>query len=238
MISWMGRLNCCKSATGGFFVFEKCSIQETVKKLDTDEKKGLSYGEAGRRLLANGRNEMKAVRQKTGVELFWEQLQDPLIYVLIAAAVVSVFLGEISDAVIIGVVVVLNATVGVLQEGKARKALDALKKLTSPRAMVLREGKPMELPAAELVTGDVVFLETGCQVPADLRLIQTTNLKVEESALTGEALPVEKDALFLVGKGVESPLGDRRNMAYMSTWSAECDSVCWLRALARKEYKN
>lgn len=198
-------------------MFEKCSIQETVKKLDTDEKKGLSYGEAGRRLLANGRNEMKAVRQKTGVELFGEQLQDPLIYVLIAAAVVSAFLGEISDAVIIGVVVVLNATVGVLQEGKARKALDALKKLTSPRAMVLREGKPMELPAAELVTGDVVFLETGCQVPADLRLIQTTNLKVEESALTGEALPVEKDALFLVGKGVESPLGDRRNMAYMST---------------------
>ncbi|MCM1568408.1 MAG: cation-translocating P-type ATPase [Roseburia sp.] len=198
-------------------MFEKYSIQETVKKLDTDEKRGLSCPEAARRLLANGKNEMKAARKKTGFQLFLEQLQDPLIYVLIAAAAVSTLLGEVSDAVIIGVVVLLNAVVGMLQEGKARRALEALKKLTCPRAVALREGKPIELPAAELVTGDVVYLETGCQIPADLRLVQTMNLKVEESALTGEALPTEKDALFLVGKGVEAPLGDRRNMAYMST---------------------
>lgn len=198
-------------------MFEQCSIQETLKKLCTDERLGLDEAEAQRRLLANGRNEMKAARKKTCVENFLEQLNDPLIYVLIVAAVVSVFLREISDAVIIGVVVLLNAVVGMLQEGKARKALESLKKLTSPRAVVIREGVRREIPAAELVTGDLVYLEAGCQVPADLRLIGGANLKIEESALTGESLPMEKDALFLVGNGREVPLGDRRNMAYMST---------------------
>jgi len=198
-------------------LFEQCGIQETIKKLNTDGGAGLSEAEAHRRLLANGRNEMKAARKKTCVENFLEQLNDPLIYVLMVAAAVSVFLREISDAVIIGVVVLLNAAVGMLQEGKARRALESLKKLTSPRAVVIREGVRRDIPAAELVTGDLVCLEAGCQVPADLRLISGANLKVEESALTGEALPIEKDALFLVGSGMEVPLGDRRNMAYMST---------------------
>lgn len=198
-------------------MFEQCSIQETIKKLCTDERLGLDEAEAHRRLLANGRNEMKAERKKTFVENFLAQLNDPLIYVLMVAAAVSVFLKEISDAVIIGVVVILNAVVGMLQEGKARKALESLKKLTSPHAVVIREGVRREIPAAELVTGDLVCLEAGCQVPADLRLTGGANLKIEESALTGESLPMEKDALFLVRNGLEVPLGDRRNMAYMST---------------------
>lgn len=198
-------------------MFERYSASETVRELKSDMQTGLTMREAGERLRIDGRNEMRAGRKKTPIESFLEQLNDPLIYVLIAAAVVSVLLHEVSDAVIIGVVVVMNAVVGMLQEGKARKALEALKKLASPRALVIRGGKRMEIPAAELVRGDLVCLEAGCQVPADLRLVSSSNLKIEESALTGEALPVEKDAGFVGMKGKEIPMGDRRNMAYMST---------------------
>ena len=198
-------------------MFEQYSIGQTAEELNSDIYEGLTHREAGERLRRDGKNEMKAARKKTPIESFLEQLNDPLIYVLIVAAVVSVLLGEISDAVIIGVVVVMNALVGMLQEGKARKALESLKKLTSPKAMVIREGRRMEIPAAELVKGDLVCLEAGCQVPADLRLTEAANLKIEESALTGESLPMEKDADFVGGKGRQLPLGDRRNMAYMST---------------------
>ncbi len=198
-------------------MFEQYSVSETVRELKSDGRAGLTTKEAGERLRRDGRNEMKEGRKKTPVESFLEQLNDPLIYVLIVAAAVSVLLGEVSDAVIIGVVVVMNAVVGMLQEGKARKALESLKKLASPRAMVIRDGRRGEIPAAELVKGDLVYLEAGCQVPADLRLMTSSNLKIEESALTGEALPVEKDAMFQGRRGAQLPLGDRRNMAYMST---------------------
>lgn len=198
-------------------MFEQCSIQETVQQLESDLKQGLTEKEAAVRLTRDGRNEMREERKKTVIESFWEQLNDPLIYVLIVAAAVSVLLREISDAVIIAVVVCMNAVVGMLQEGKARKALESLKKLTSPKAVVIREGRRREIPAAELVKGDLVCLEAGCQVPADLRLVDTMNLKVEESALTGESLPIEKNAAFLGQRGKQLPLGDRHNMAYMST---------------------
>ena len=117
------------------FVFEQCSVQEVINRFKSDGARGLCESEAKKRLLENGRNEMKEPRKKTAIENFLEQLKDPLIYVLIIAAVVSVFLQEISDAVIIGVVVFVNALVGMIQEGKARKALEALKKLTTPKAM-------------------------------------------------------------------------------------------------------
>lgn len=198
-------------------MFEQCSIQETLLQLESNPEHGLTEKEAAARLARDGRNEMKGERKKTVFESFFEQLNDPLIYVLIVAAVVSVLLHEISDAVIIAVVVCMNAVVGMLQEGKARKALESLKKLTSPKAVALREGKRKEIPAAELVRGDIVCLEAGCQIPADLRLLTTANLKVEESALTGESLPVEKDAAFVGRRGEHLPLGDRHNMAYMST---------------------
>lgn len=197
-------------------MFENRSISQTSEYFTTDIQRGLTDEEAGRRLLKDGRNEMKGARKKTPIESFLEQLNDPLIYVLIAAAGISVFLKEYSDAVIIGVVVVVNAVVGMIQEGKAQKALDSLKKLTSPHAVVVRNGAKKEIPAAELVAGDLVCLEAGCQVPADLRLVRTNSLKAEESALTGESLPIEKDALFMAGNtGI--PLGDRHNMAFMST---------------------
>lgn len=196
-------------------MFEKCSVQETVLKVNSNEQRGLAEGEAFRRLQKEGRNEMKEPRKQTPLETFVEQLNDPLIYVLIAAAAISLFLKEVSDAVIIGIVVFVNAFVGMVQEGKARKALDALKKLTSPKAVVVRDGVRKEMPAAELVCGDLVCLEAGCQVPADMRLVESSSLKAEEAALTGESLPVEKNAGFLAKS--ELPLGDRKNMVYMST---------------------
>lgn len=196
-------------------MFEDKKIEEVIRYFGCNVEKGLTQEEAARLLKLNGRNEMKAARKKTLLESFFKQLNDPLIYVLIAAAVVSVILKEVSDAVIIGVVVFMNAIVGMVQEGKAQKALDSLKKLTSPKAVVIRGGSRMEIPAAELVTGDLVCLEAGCQVPADLRLIRTNSLKIEESSLTGESLPVEKEAWYQAKGNV--PLGDRRNMAYMST---------------------
>lgn len=182
---------------------------------------GLTEEEAARRLVSEGRNELQEARSKTPVETFLAQLQDPLIYVLLGAAVISFLLRELADAAIICVVVFLNAFVGMVQEGKAKKALDALKKLTSPHAVVVRDGIKREIPASELVVGDLVCLEAGCQVPADMRLIRASNLKIEESALTGENLPVEKTAdmspEMSAAESEETPLGDRYNMAFMTT---------------------
>lgn len=188
--------------------------------------KGLTEEEAAQRLLSDGRNELQSPRGKTPVETFLAQLNDPLIYVLLGAAVISFLLREIADAAIICVVVFLNAFVGMVQEGKARRALEALRKLTSPHAIVVRDGVKKEIPAADLVVGDMVCLETGCQVPADMQLVQSANLKIEESALTGENLPVEKVAepewdgdrlLQSISTDEDIPLGDRKNMAFMST---------------------
>ena len=196
-------------------MFEARSIQETCRELQSDGERGLTRQEAVRRYGIHGKNALREKRKKTVIESFFSQLNDPLIYVLLVAAAISVFLEETSDAVIIGVVVLLNAVVGMMQEGKAQRALDSLKKLVSPKAFVIREGVLQEVEAYTLVVGDLVNLEAGCQVPADLRLIESTNLKAEESALTGESLPADKSAAFIGQEGM--PLGDRRNMVYMST---------------------
>lgn len=183
---------------------------------------GLTEAEAAARLQKEGRNELRTRRNKTPLENFLAQLNDPLIYVLLGAAGISFLLKEIADAVIICVVILLNAVVGMIQEGKARKALEALKKLTSPHAIVLRDGIKRDISAAELVVGDMVYLETGCQVPADMELVEANNLRIEESALTGENLPVEKKVDISqksVGKQGrdDRPLGDCYNRAFMST---------------------
>ncbi len=199
-------------------MFEEKSIEEVSGHFHTDPDKGLSWAEAVTRLSADGRNELEGERKKSIPETFLEQLNDPLICVLLVAAFVSFLLKEYSDTVIIGVVIILNATVGVIQEGKAQKALDSLKKLTSPEAHVRRGGEIRKIAAAELASGDVVLLEAGMQVPADLRLTRTWNLKIEESALTGESLPVEKNADFQ-SMG-ELQIGERKNEAFMSTMVA------------------
>ena len=151
-----------------------------------------------------GRNVLKDARRKTLPESFLEQLNDPLIFILFVAAAISMLLGEVSDTAIILAVILVNALVGVVQEGKAQKALDALKQMTSPMAVIKRDGKQVEIPARDLIPGDIVCLDAGRQVPADLELISVNSLKIEESALTGESVPVEKD----LGK---------HNRAYMST---------------------
>lgn len=196
-------------------MFEERSVQETSAHFRTDPDRGLSWAEAVTRLSADGKNELEQERKKSTPEIFLEQLNDPLICVLIISAFVSFLLKEISDAVIIAAVILLNAAVGVIQEGKAQRALDSLKKLTSPNAHVRRAGEVREIPAADLVAGDVVLLEAGMQVPADLRLTKSWNLKIEESALTGESLPVEKDADFLAERNLQA--GERKNEAFMST---------------------
>lgn len=156
---------------------------------------GLSETEARNRLAKEGYNELKKQKKKSMFRVFLEQLLDPLIYVLLVAAFVSVLLKEYSDAAIIVAVILLNALAGMIQEGKAKKALAALEKLQSPMAMVIRSGMKREIPANELVTGDLVCLETGCRVPADLVLVEAVELQAEESALTGESIPVLKKAM-------------------------------------------
>ena len=147
-------------------------------------------------------------KKKSVLQSFLEQLNDPLIYVLLAAALISVLLGEYSDAGIIAFVVCLNAAVGVLQEGKAQRALDSLKQLMQPRAVVIRDGSEQEIPAAKLVVGDLVCLQAGAMVPADLRLVEAENLQLQEAALTGENLPVQKQTARLSGKtGRQDPAG-------------------------------
>ena len=138
-----------------------------------------------------------------------------MIYILIIAAIISAFLGEISDALIILLVIIINAVIGVIQESKAEKALDALKELSTPKALVKRDGSLKEILSEDIVPGDIVIIDAGRYIPGDLRLIDTANLKIEESAFTGESVPSEKDASFLPDK--EIPIGDQNNMAFMST---------------------
>lgn len=188
---------------------------ELEELFDSSLEKGLTQAEAEKRRIQYGENRLKGRKKKGFFALFLEQLNDPLIYILMAAIAISLFLKEAGDAAIIAVVIFMNAIVGVVQEGKARKAIEALQQLTSPRALVKREGKEREIESSLLVPGDVVCLEAGRQVPADIRLVQAVNLKIEESALTGESIPSQKTAESL--KEGERGLGDRHNMAFMTT---------------------
>ena len=193
----------------------KKSKNEILKDLDVDEKNGLSSTEALRRLEKYGKNKLETKKKKTLFKQFLSQLKDVMIYILIIAAIISAFLGEISDALIILLVIIINAVTGVVQESKAEKALDALKELSTPKALVKRDGSLKEILSEDIVPGDIVIIDAGRYIPGDLRLIDTANLKIEESAFTGESVPSEKDASFLPDK--EIPIGDQNNMAFMST---------------------
>ncbi len=143
--------------------------------------------------MTRGQNIIKEGKQKTRLEAFFEQLNDPLIFILFIAVSISLLLKEFSDAIIILTVILVNAIIGVIQEGKAQKALESLKKLTTPKALLREKGHIREIPASDLIPGDEVVLDAGRQIPADLELIEVNSLKVEEAALTGESVPVEKD---------------------------------------------
>ena len=181
----------------------------------SSSEKGLSSEEAAKRLQDYGPNELKETAKKTLFMMFLDQFRDFMIMVLMAAAAVSGIIGEMIDTIAIVVIVILNAIIGFVQEYRAEKAMKALKELAAPEALVHRDRKRMSIPASELVPGDAVLLEAGRIVPADIRLSESAQLKIEEAALTGESIPVEKSVNAL--KEASIPLGDRKNMAYKGT---------------------
>ena len=190
-------------------------IEELVSGLQTHLERGLTQQEVQERLGKFGPNELTERPRPGFFALLWDQFNNYLVIILIIAALVSLALGEYVDSIAIMFIVALNAVVGVIQESKAEQALAALKKMAAPNAQVLRDGHHVTIPSREIVGGDIVLLEAGNYVPADLRLVESVNLKIEEASLTGESVPVEKNAGVVLDK--EIPLGDRRNTAFMGT---------------------
>ena len=191
------------------------SVEAVASEFQSDIGKGLSQDEARQRLQKFGPNELTEKPRPGFLSLLWDQFNNYLVIILIIAAILAAVLGEYVDSVAIMCIVVLNAVIGVIQESKAEQALAALKKMAAPNAQVIRDGFQVTVPSRELVPGDIVLLEAGNYVPADLRLVSTANLKVEEASLTGESVPVEKNAGLVLDK--EAGLGDRRNSAFLST---------------------
>ena len=195
-------------------LIHQLEIEELFKILKTTPN-GLDSREAQRRLEIYGPNELPEGEKKTPFAMFLDQFKDPMIVLLLAAALISGAVGEAHDTIVILVIVVLNSVVGFVQEYRAEKALEALKALAAPEATVIRDGRLQKIPATELVPGDIVLLEAGQVVPADLRLFESAGLKVDESPLTGESIPVEKTTKPIPQKDV--PLADKLNMAFMGT---------------------
>jgi len=190
-------------------------IDDVVSGFQTHVEQGLTRQEAENRLRKFGPNELTEKPRPGFLALLWAQFNNYLVIILIVAALIALALGEWVDSIAIMIIVVLNAVVGVIQESKAEQALAALRKMAAPNAQVIRDGLQTTIPGRELVPGDIVFVEAGNYIPADLRLITSINLKVEEASLTGESVPVEKKAAVVLDK--EIPLGDRKNSAFMST---------------------
>jgi Ca2+-transporting ATPase len=176
---------------------------------------GLSSEEVEKRMQSYGPNQLKEAPRPGFLALLWAQLNNFVVILLIVASVISALLGDYVEAAAIMAIVVLNSVLGIVQEQRAEQALAALKKLAAPDAQVLRDGVRCSVPAYNLVPGDIVFLEAGNFIPADLRLLEAVNLRVEEASLTGESLPVQKNAATVLEKNV--PLGDRKNTAFMGT---------------------
>ncbi len=199
--------------------FHNKSAEDTVAELGSDISSGLSARQVAEKREKYGENKLREKKKKTMLARFFDQFKDVMIIILLLAAVVSFGVicyernwGELFEPALIVLIVVINAVMGVMQESKAEKALDALKNLSAPCARVIRDGKELVVDAAELVPGDIIRLEAGDFVPADARLLRSASLKSEESALTGESVPSEKDALVEVAE--DAPLGDRSNMVF------------------------
>lgn len=196
-------------------VWHVTSVPDVLRALGTDAEQGLDDAEANGRLAQYGRNELIERGGKNPLLIFWEQISSTMVLILIAAAVVSALLGKTTETVAIAAIVILFAVLGFVQEYRAEQAMAALKKMATPAVRVRRRGEILEIPAQQLVPGDVVLLEAGNVVPADVRFIESANLRVQEAALTGESEPVEKETAAL--EKIDIPLGDRRNMGYMGT---------------------
>ena len=194
-------------------------LEAVLSELKTDKAQGLSQSEAEKRLSQYGENKLREKKKKSMFMRFVDQLKDVMILILLAAALISFVIavvekdpGELFEPILILLIVVLNAIMGVFQESKAEKALDALKSMSAPHARVIRDGEEKIIESSQLVVGDIVHLEAGDFIPADVRLIASSSLKSEESALTGESVPSEKDAAESVAEN--APLGDRSNMLF------------------------
>ncbi len=191
------------------------SQEEVVTRLNTQLNTGLDSVEAEKRLKEYGPNQLQEAPRTGFFQMVLDQLKSFVVILLIVASVISALMGEYIESGAIIAIVVLNAILGVVQESRAEQALAALKKLAAPEAQILRDGKRVSIPAPQLVPGDVIFLEAGNYIPADIRLVEAVNLKVEEAALTGESLPVQKYAVDALDG--EIPLGDRKNTTFMGT---------------------
>jgi Ca2+-transporting ATPase len=189
------------------------SIEDVYKELDTSPG-GLSKNDAKDRILKYGLNELVAKKGKSPFRLFLEQFTNFLVIILIVATIISAVLSEIIDATVIAIIVVLNAVIGFVQEFKAEKAIEALKEMSAPTTIVIRDNQEVEVQSKAIVPGDIIILETGDRVPADIRLFETRSIKVDESSLTGESIPVEKSESLLPA---ETILAERSNIAHSGT---------------------
>ena len=191
------------------------SLSELSRSLNTNSN-GLDSVAVNKLLLKYGRNLLAETKTKTVWRMIFNQFTDLMILILIAAAIISAFLGDLTDSLVIFTIVLINAIVGFVQEFRAEKAMSSLKKMSASHAKVLRDGVTSVIAASELVPGDVIMLEAGDVIPADIRLIETHTLKINESSITGESANIEKSAVELT-EGDYS-LGDRLNMGYKGTF--------------------
>ena len=191
------------------------TAEQTAEDLQVDLKRGLTSDEAAKRASTYGANQLEGAKEKGIGSMILDQLKDFLVLILIVAAIISIFLGESLEGIVILAIVVLNTFLGVYQERKASNALKALQEMASPTAKVIRDGNIQEVPSGAIVPGDLVILDAGDYIPADLRIIESMNLKIDESALTGESVAVDKDAAVLVEE--DAGIGDKVNSAFMST---------------------
>jgi Ca2+-transporting ATPase len=190
------------------------STEEVISQLQSNTDTGLEKDEAAKRLVKNGPNSLKVEKKASRFKLFFSQFLSPVVLILIAAAIIAGSLGELTDSVAIFVIVIVNAIIGFLQEAKAENAIDALKKLSTPKAKVLRNSEIIEIESIKVAIGDILVLEAGDYIAADARLTLANQLSVKESVLTGESLPVKKDSSPLPA---DSILADRKNMLFAST---------------------
>lgn len=189
-------------------------VSQIIKELGSDAEKGLSSKEAKKRLERFGPNEIKEIEKTSPVKIFLNQFKSFIVFILLVAVAISIVIKEPLDASTIGVIIVLNAVLGFIQEYKAEKAIEALKKLISLKALVIRDGREAEIDASQLVPGDLIVFETGDKIPADARLIEISNLHIQEAALTGESLPVRKHCNPIME---EVSVADRKNMVFSGT---------------------
>ncbi len=195
--------------------------EEILRKLNTNEKTGLEESEVLKRREQKGKNKLEDKKKESILVKFIKQFNDFMIIILIIASIISAIVAKLQgendyiDSIIIIGIVILNAIMGVVQEAKAEKSIESLKQMTPQKAKVIREGKTKEINAEEIVEGDIIILEAGNYVPADCRLLESYNLKIEESSLTGENIPAEKDAKGIYKENI--PLGDMKNMAFMAS---------------------